>query len=688
MGMKLATRFAIALAVAVLLLAPMVAVAQTTGTVEGTVNDESGAPLPGVTVTISSPNLQGGRSAVTAADGRYRFPSVPPGQYTVAAELTNFGKVQKTAKVSLDATATVNLQLSISASAEVTVTGEAPLVDVSSTTQGSNYSAKIIDKLPVGRNYADIVFTQPGVQADFGETQGRSLAISIYGSTSSENLFLIDGVNTTNVIKGFQGKDINNEFIQEVEVKTGGYQAEYGRNTGGVINVITKSGGNEFHGGVFGYYNDTGMRSDITIDKTPDFSGEGDQNQTAVGPNGFLSKDVRQEYGADLGGFIVKDKVWFFGAYDRVKINQQFQPIDGPREGENFPLSFFQNKYSGKLTLNPFQGTSIVGSVFADAQTQDGALIATNPPNSSNPFSYNGRLDTGGPDYGARLNQLFGSFGIATFQYAQHKDRFVTKPFGLDVPQFRDYTTDPSGTGTNFTVVGGFGQVFGPTVNNESKRDSFNGSFTAYLQNHEIKIGGDYQKDNTSGSTYFTGGQRVRIRPCGVNTTSVCADNAPFYTNELGQTQQVFYQHDLLANGTEDNFQIIDSSPFETPTKRYSAFIQDQWRIIPTLTVNAGVRWDEEHFFGLDPVTGPFRGVQAVQRVVAARRIRVGLHRRRHLQAVRLHRPLLLLDAHGPERPRVHGELGDPGVQLRPPLDHAGPDGSARPELPGRQRSG
>src|SRR6187401_1857926 len=132
MGMKLVTRFAIALAVGLLLLAPLAVVAQTTGTVEGTVNDESGAPLPGVTVTITSPNLQGGRSSVTSADGRYRFPSVPPGQYKVTAELTNFGKVQKAATVTLDATATVNLQLSISASAEVTVTGEAPLVDVSS----------------------------------------------------------------------------------------------------------------------------------------------------------------------------------------------------------------------------------------------------------------------------------------------------------------------------------------------------------------------------------------------------------------------------------------------------------------------------------------------------------------------------------------------------------------------------
>ena len=178
------------------------------------------------------------------------------------------------------------------------------------------------------------MFTQPGVQADFGETQGRSLAISIYGSTSSENLFLIDGVNTTNVIKGFQGKDINNEFIQEVEVKTGGYQAEYGRNTGGVINVITKSGGNEFHGGVFGYYNDTGMRADLKNGEavnyaTPDFSETGD----AQFQNGALTKDVRQEFGADLGGFVLKDKIWFFGAYDRVKINQINTQFDLGNDG-------------------------------------------------------------------------------------------------------------------------------------------------------------------------------------------------------------------------------------------------------------------------------------------------------------------------------------------------------------------
>ncbi len=102
--------------------------------------------------------------------------------------------------------------------------------------------------------------------------------------------------------------------------------------------------------------------------------------------NNVLEKDVRQEFGADLGGFVVKDKVWFFGAYDRVKIDQNLQMLDLTNTdtfGNLYPTSFFQNKYSGKLTLNLFQGTSIVGSVFSDAQTQVGALampMGTSPP--------------------------------------------------------------------------------------------------------------------------------------------------------------------------------------------------------------------------------------------------------------------------------------------------------------------
>jgi hypothetical protein len=287
--MKFGTRMLLILSVCLLLVVPALP-AQTTGTIEGQITDQSGGGLPGVTVEATSPAMQGTRSMVTGNDGRYRFASLPPGRYTVTATLSGMGTVQRTANVTLDATASVNMQIAMQAKEAITVTGEAPLVDVTSTTTGSSYTAKVIDKLPVGRNYASIVLSQPGVQTDSGETQGRSLALSIYGSTSAENLFLIDGVNTTNVIKGFQGKAINAEFIQEVEVKTGGYQAEYGRTTGGVVNVITKSGGNEFHGDAFGYYNSPGMSANQRFDKTADYTHNGDALLRVEGPDLVLRR--------------------------------------------------------------------------------------------------------------------------------------------------------------------------------------------------------------------------------------------------------------------------------------------------------------------------------------------------------------------------------------------------------------
>ncbi|MEO8190651.1 MAG: carboxypeptidase regulatory-like domain-containing protein [Acidobacteriota bacterium] len=574
--MKFGFRFTLFLAVC-LILAPLAVFAQTTGTIEGSVTDQNGGALPGVTVELASPNLQGNRTAVTGNDGRYRFVSLPPGRYTVTGNLSGFGNVQKAASVQLDKTADVNLQLSLATKESITVTGEAPIVDVTSTTTGSNYTAKVIDKLPVGRNYASIVQSQPGVQTDYGETQGRSLALSVYGSTSAENLFLVDGVNTTNVIKGFQGKSLNPEFIQEVEVKTGGYQAEYGRNTGGVINVITKSGGNEFHGDVFGYYNNKSMRSDVEHVDTPQFSQTGD-----VGYGTITDKDTRKDYGADLGGFFVKDRIWFFGAYDRLNEDTTYFPLDGARARELFPLNYTADTYSGKLTFNVAQGTSIVGTIFADPQTNEGAI---NTPRGSNPLTYTGQRQLGGTDWAGRVNQLFGSFGIFTGQYGQHKDQYSTTPGGLSVIQYRDRTVNP------LVSSGGFGSVFGPTVNNKSKRDQALGSLTLYMGSNELKFGADYQKDNTTGSTFYTGGQRVDIFPC--SASRVCAPGAPTITNAAGRVIPVYYAHAVFTPSGTDLTPLVNS-PFDVNTKRYGAFLQDQLRVGRTLTFNAGIRWDSE----------------------------------------------------------------------------------------------
>jgi outer membrane receptor protein involved in Fe transport len=572
--MRTPHRFLWIVSLAVLLAVPAV-LAQTTGDIQGTVSDSDGKPLPGVTVEATSPNLQGTRVVVTGTNGNYRIPAVPPGTYKVKGSLSGAGSVEKTAVVTLDATATVNMTLRLAATEAVVVSGEAPLVDVTSTTTGSSYSAKVIEKLPTARNYADIVRSNPGVNVDRGETQGRALALTVYGATSVENQYIIDGVNTTNVIKGFQGKAINTEFIQEVEVKTGGYQAEYGRALGGVVNVITKSGGNEFHGDGFVYYDRQSMKANQKI--TP--------NDSLTGMR--ISDYKRTDFGADIGGYAWKDRIWFFMAYDRVnnpnQVSRYVSSSVVPSTAQ-FPLDETDNLYSGKLTFNILQGTTLVATGFSDPTVISGAANAdprqarVTQISSFDPRTWESRRDIGGTDLGLRLNQLFGSVGLATLQVSQHKDRFQLTPSGAGSGIRQDDLTCSGGTTANPcsppatpTTTGGFGEIFGPTQNNKSSRNQYRGDFTFYAGPHEAKFGGDYQAGKTTAITFYTGGQLVQK------------------FNEYGTT---YYAHNFFSAGASSQDPINN---IVTPkTVDWGWYLQDSWKILPTLTVNAGVRWDRE----------------------------------------------------------------------------------------------
>src|SRR5262249_54410811 len=322
--MKSVNRFGLSLSICLLLMAPMVVVGQTTGEIQGTVDGTDGRPLPGVTVEASSPSLQGARVAATGSDGQFRFISLPPGSYKVKGSLSGFTTVEKLATVRLDAAVTAQMQLQLSAKEALVLTREPPVAAATSAGAGPNIGQEIDQKLPVGRNYSSVVAIQPGVATDQAETQGRGGStnpagggFTIYGATSVENSYLVDGVNTTNVIKGVQGKALSPEFIAEVQVKSSGYQAEYGRLTGGVINVVTKSGGNDFHGDAFGYFDTKGLTADYKGYSDIVFNADGsnfvnngtDQEQVID-----RSQQDRQDYGADLGGYFMKDHLWFFGA--------------------------------------------------------------------------------------------------------------------------------------------------------------------------------------------------------------------------------------------------------------------------------------------------------------------------------------------------------------------------------------
>lgn len=552
---------------------------QTTGSISGRVVDPSGAPISGVTVEATSQSLQGARTMVTPGDGVYRFPAVPPGSYQIRATLSGFRGVEKSATVSLDATTTVDLTLQLSTEEQVLVSGEAPPIDLTSTTGGTNYTSRVITGLPTARNYADIVRANPGVSTDRGDTEGRSLALTIYGATSAENQWIIDGVNTTNVFKGVQGKAINNEFVQEVEVKTGGYQAEYGRALGGVINVITKSGGNAFHGDAFLYYDSTGTAAEKEF--RPGDSGIAQMR--VAGGNRF-------DYGADLGGFLLKDRLWFFGAYNRVALRSEvarLQPSTHVSTDVRFPLDAASDLYSGKLTWNLARTTTIVGTVFADPSTSSGAAGAdprqglgvnqVTPPVSLDRSTWYSERFQGGTDFGVRATHLLGSRAIATLQGSYHKDRNgLTPPPGIRTMD----QTCAGGTpeepcrrpAEDNSVTGGYGFVIGLNDHSASSRQQYAAGLTLYEGDHEIKAGGDYQDGRNDVLGFYTGGQLVWIR------------------NERGEP---YYAHRFFAVSPEDPT-VVPSFPRNARVLDYGAYIQDSWRVAQGLTINAGLRWDGE----------------------------------------------------------------------------------------------
>ena len=523
--------------------------AQTTGSLTGRALDESGGVLPGVTVEAKSPALQGARGAVTDGGGRYRLTLLPPGLYTIAFTLPGFAQETRSAiTVGLGNESTLDVVLRPSATAEVLVTGEAPVVDTGSTTLGSNLTSRTIETLPTGRNYASVVQVVPGTSSDADPKNQSQQTITVYGSSGAENAFFVDVVNTTGIEYGFQGKELNYEFIQEINVKTGGYEAEFGRSTGAVINVITKSGSNEFHGDLFGYLDVNGLRASA---KPVDTS------------SGTVEGFRKEDYGADLGGYFWKDRIWFFGAYDRVH-----NTTDNRLEGVASESVSTRNLGSGKLTFRLADSHTFILTAFQDPTTDTGAINDGSHTLNGEPLTYEGRQDFGGRDYAGRYEGLFGGRWAASVQASRHSERNSVGPATSagDVIQFQD-------AGNDFFQTGGFGLI---QLKN-FKRTAYGASIAPYLGNHSIKFGIEYEKIEADVIKRESGGQLVTV-----------------FGNDVHPSMPI-YQHSYWTTptATVDNAPIsqLNASPAH---KNTTLFLQDKWSVLPSLTVNAGIRWDRQ----------------------------------------------------------------------------------------------
>jgi hypothetical protein len=526
--------------------------AQTTGGLIGRVTDSSGAALPGVTVEVRSPALMGVRTAITDGEGNYRFSILPPGSYEVHYALEGFGAdSRRDIRIALGKDASIDVVLRPATVTEaITVVATAPVLDTTSSSVGTNLDTAAIETLPTGRNYASITQVVPGVSSDANPHNATQSTITVYGSSGAENAFFIDGVNTTQMEYGFQGKNLNFEFIQEVDVKTGGYEAEFGRSTGGIINVITKSGGNELTGDVFGYLDSDSLQSDTEeIDSS----------------NGTLVGFDRSDWGADVGGYILRDKLWFFAAYDSVDHSGDNQLPGLPTivTGETT-----QDLGSAKLTWNAAPSQTVVFTFLQDPRVDTGAIVDANHTLNGEASTYLGRSDFGGRDYALRYDAVLGAQWVVFGQVARHQEQNSVSPATTsgDTVQYRDAAQD-------FFQSGGFGLI----QDKNFERTHYAGSAMRLMGRHEIKGGLEYELEKAEVTKRMSGGQQVDI-----------------FENEHDPSKPI-YRHFYWTTpdatvGNAPTSQ-LNASPEHKVT---TAYLQDRFNVNDRLVLSYGVRWDRQ----------------------------------------------------------------------------------------------
>ena len=538
------------------------AFAQTTGQVIGTVLDAQGGVLPGVTVSASGPQLQGIRTAITDGGGTFRFPTLPPGTYSIKANLAGFqDAAQENVTVSLDKSVTLNLKMQVAGvSQTVTVTGASPVVDTQSSAGGVTVDQSMMTMLPAARNLYGTAHFAAGVTTD-------AVGPTMLGSSGAENKYIIDGIDATGVRDGQQQKTVLVDFVDQVNVKTEGLNAEYGGFTGGMLEAITKSGGNTLHGSLFAFGQGGSLQAvNTTASLRP-------QTSTTV-------TNIAHQYdgGGTLGGFLIKDKLWFFGGYnpfnqlDESQIIRPIGTVPGtPGVGTTVPLKTTRNLYSGKLTYNAAPSQTIVFSINGDPGTRDGNIFAVSGP----PSTWQGTIDTGAADFVGRYDGVFGSSWLLRGQISRHHEVSTTGGPGASTPLLLDQTVSPN------LRTGGFGGY----ENDDFKRDQYKADLTRYLGVHTIKGGFDAMRVTSSVNRFSGGGGQI------------------IYKLIQRSTGIIYYRHRYFVNDQVAGFSRTDSSTWkialplssEPINKGTSVYAQDTWRVMPNFTIEGGVRWERRN---------------------------------------------------------------------------------------------
>jgi outer membrane receptor protein involved in Fe transport len=595
------------------------------GSIQGIVRDSSGGVLPGVTIEARSPSVVGVSSTLTDTRGEYRFPALPSGVYEITATLQGFAtKKLADTQLQLGQILKVDITLQVAALAEsVLVTGESPIIDVKQNAASASITKEIIELIPKGRDFTSVVTTAPGAN-----DESKAGGLQIDGSSGSENRFIVDGMDTTSLRSGTSNKTVYTDFLAEVQVKSSGYAAEYGGSTGGVISAITKSGGNTFHGSGGTYYRDNGLRGPVrplwrinsTDNVTAEFVTHTGQN-TPSSTNPRVGDDADQWMNwnpiGDLGGPILREKIWFYAGYsrndNRMERSAIFRTSPAPYTRKDFhwtDSSDYLNwnvssrlsnalrlKVAGGNTRSRNRGGAPAlqpnGSKFADGTPTDGFTTAAW---DADPEKFKDRWERIGSN---SVNDL----------YSANVDWVVTQKFFVNVAggNLRYNTTTPeefSGTQlihsfsatnictgapgsstcpfpeipTSLQFTNGYSdnKSSSRTVKDVYSRAYLNANNTWYKTakgDHIVKVGVRFER---LGNDVISGNQKPTIS-LNWNLARTTLD---------GRVVRGKYGYYTIARSYTSG---------TVASNNWSFWAQDSWTVGARLTVNAGVRTENEH---------------------------------------------------------------------------------------------
>jgi hypothetical protein len=573
---------------AVLLVAAPASAQEQRGSIEGVVRDAQGGAVAGATVVAKSATGLTVET-VSGTSGAYRFPSVPPGRYEITANLSGFApaKVENVVVV-LGQTLTSNFTLQVGGITQtVQVTAESPLIDLKGSSRTTNLREEAIEKMPKGRDFTSLVTQAPGVNAET-----RLGGISIDGSSAGENRYIIDGAEITNIQNGTsaragfgsaQATMMITDFLEEVQVKSSGYTAEYGGSTGGVINMITKTGTNDWHGSALTYYSGDGLDSGRrpTLRLKPANSRESEYITYAE------DNYNRLEPGFSLGGPLARDKVWFYAAYNPAFLStDRTAPLsDGniTTKTQDFTAHYGTANITAHLSHN-LRGKL---AYTLSRNATDGVLQALD--GSTSPTANLGIKTTrpshwvsAGLDYTPSA-RFFTSL-LASYYTSDLTDEGIHQGTRYT---FQSTNIGLAGVPAELQRVGGFNTVptnFQSTVDKQ-KRVRLQWDATVFAQgagDHQFKFGAQLDR---IGNEVLRGetGNWVRIS----------------WDRVLAGQRGQFGYYQVRSNGVQPELGFITEG--DVNVNNIGLFVQDAWTISNRFTLNLGLRTEDERVPNFDP---------------------------------------------------------------------------------------